>query len=61
MSDTVIILEFAWNPLCVVIISVNSEDRSTLDISNIPVDIVPPPAVISTPIPSNSPEFNVVV
>ena len=29
VSDVVMILEFAWKPLCVVIISVNSADRST--------------------------------
>ena len=60
VSDVVIILEFAWKPLCVVIISVNSFDKSTFDISNAPVVMPPPSAVMSTPIPSNSPEFNVV-
>lgn len=60
VSDVVITLEFAWKPLCVVIISVNSEARSTLDISSSPEFMVLPFEVISTPIPSNSPEFKVV-
>ena len=60
VSDVVITLEFAWKPLCVVIISVNSEAKSTLDISSPPEFMVLPFEVISTPIPSNSPEFKVV-
>ena len=39
VSEVVIIREFAWNPLWVVIISVNSVDRSTLDISSTPLVI----------------------
>ncbi len=42
LSDTVMILEFAWKPRCVVIISVNSVARSTFDISSCPVLIEPP-------------------
>lgn len=34
VSEVVITREFAWKPLCVVIISVNSELKSTLDISS---------------------------
>ena len=60
LSDTVMILEFAWKPRCVVIISVNSVARSTFDISSCPVLIEPPSEVMSTPIPSKSPEFKVV-
>ena len=47
VSDTVIILELAWKPLCVVIISVNSVERSTLDISKTPDEIEPPVAETS--------------
>ncbi len=38
-SETVIIRLFAWKPLCVVIISVNSWERSTLLISRTPLVI----------------------
>ncbi len=58
-SEVVIIRLFAWKPRCVVIISVNSADRSTLLISNTPDSMLPPSAVISEPVPSNSPEFEV--
>ena len=60
MSEVVIILELAWKPLWVVIISVNSVAKSTLDISKVPLVILPLSAVISRPMPSNSPEFSVV-
>ena len=61
VSDVVITRDFAWNPRCVVIICVNSVERSTFDISNSPDVILLPSAVISSPIPSNSPEFKVVL
>ena len=44
VSETVIIREFAWNPLCAVIISVNSLERSTFDISREDVTNAPVPA-----------------
>ena len=37
VSETVMIRLLAWNPRCVVIISVNCAERSTFDISNTPV------------------------
>lgn len=37
VSDTVMIRLLAWKPRCVVIISVNSLERSTFDISSTPV------------------------
>ena len=60
VSDVVITLEFAWKPRCVTIISVNCDDKSTFDISSCPEAIELPSPEISTPIPSKSPEFNVV-
>ena len=42
-SDTVMILELAWNPLCVTIISANSVEISTLDISRDEVFNAPVP------------------
>ena len=42
VSDVVITREFAWNPRCVVIICVNSVERSTFDISNSPDVILLP-------------------
>ena len=59
VSEVVIIRLFAWNPRCVVIISVNSWERSTLLISRTPLVIYPLFFVMSSPIPSNSPEFAV--
>ena len=38
------IREFAWKPRCATIISVNSEVRSTLDISSWPAMMAPVPA-----------------
>ena len=43
-SETVIIREFAWKPLCVVIISAISDERSTLDISRALVTREPVPS-----------------
>ena len=59
VSETVMVLEFAWKPRCVVIICVNSVERSTFDISRTPVFILPPLEEISSPTPSKSPEFMV--
>ena len=44
-SDVVIIRVFAWNPRCATIMSVNSSDKSTLDISRKPELIDPSPSV----------------
>jgi len=57
----VIIFEFASNPLCVVIMFVNSFDKSTFDDSNAPDVIDNPSVYISLPTPSKSPEFTVVL
>ncbi len=42
-SDVVIMRVFAWNPRCATIISVNSSDKSTFDISKAPEIISPAP------------------
>ena len=42
-------------------VRLDSVERSTFDISNSPDVILLPSAVISSPIPSNSPEFKVVL
>lgn len=48
--------EFAWNPRCATISEVNSEDRSTFDISSAPPASEPRPPVPAVPIAA-SPEF----
>ena len=52
--------ELASNPLWVVIILVNSVDKSTLEDSSEPDVILSPIAITSLPTPSKSPELTVV-
>ena len=53
-SEVVITLEFAWNPLSVMIIFTISSERSTLDISReegVMVPVEPVPAVLILAVP----------